>query len=69
MKIEDINGLTDLLKLGGTLETIVESLRDNLSEEDKKKFDEEIEKSNYKKVLRDAKGLKIDVSEALKNYK
>lgn len=69
MNIGDIKGLTDLLKLGDTLETIVGSLKENLSEEDKKKFDEELEKNGYNKAVKDAKGLKVDVSEVLKNYK
>lgn len=68
MNLGDIKGLEDLLKLGDTLEQITSSLKENLSEEDKKKFDEELEKNGYHKTVKDAKNLKFDVSETLKNY-
>lgn len=68
MNLNDIKGLQDLLKLGDTLEQITNSLKENLSEEDKKKFDEELEKNGYQKAVKDAKNLKFDVSETLKNY-
>jgi hypothetical protein len=56
--LKDIKGLEDLMKLGTTLEQITESLRDQLPEEDRKKFDDELDKNGYEKTLQEAKSLK-----------
>ena len=66
MKIEDINGLSDLLKMGSTLEQITQSLKEGLSDEDKKKFDEELEKSGYSKTIKDVNNLQSQFKNSIK---
>jgi hypothetical protein len=58
MDLKDIKGMSELLAMGGNLESIVEGLKSSLSKEQVEEFEKELKKTGYKKTVKEFNSLK-----------
>ena len=58
MDLKDIKGMSELLAMGGNLESIVSGLKSSLSEEQVEEFEKELAKSGYKETVKEFNSLK-----------